>query len=80
MNRSRTSNTNSDSVVDGRCYKGGVAVLERLYGQDLGVQVQLARRSSTTQKSFTAVESDALVDPLRSSGSVISKLQDYNSN
>ena len=45
--------------------KEGLAVVERLYGEDLeAYSYSLPRRHSTAQKSLTAIESDAFVDPL----------------
>ena len=44
----------------------GLALLERLYGQDLEAYgYSLSRRRSTALKPLAAVESDALVDPLQ---------------
>ena len=46
--------------------KDGLALLERLYGQDLEAYgYSLPRRRSATLKPLAAVDSDALVDPLQ---------------
>ena len=46
--------------------KEGLALLERLYGQDLeAYDYSLPRRRSATLKPLAAVDSDALVDPLQ---------------